>query len=94
MNHLAKNEETGQTRGQKKEVRRKKEAGKAGIKKSKVPPHTTPPPDRPRPAEKMLLIRLGQESGGIREGAAAPHARAPGVILETVRGHQAVVAPE
>ena len=38
LNHLAKNEETGQTRGQKKKVRRKKEAGKAGIKKSKVLP--------------------------------------------------------
>ena len=38
LNHLAKNEETGQTRGQEKRVRRKKEAGKAGIKKSKVPP--------------------------------------------------------
>ena len=38
MNHLAKNEEIGQTRGQKNRVRRKKEVGKAGIKKSKVPP--------------------------------------------------------
>ena len=38
MNHLAKNEEIGQTRGQKKRVRRTKEAGKAGIKKSKAPP--------------------------------------------------------
>ena len=38
MNHLAKNEEIGQTRGQKNRVRRKKEVGKAGIKKSKAPP--------------------------------------------------------
>ena len=55
MNHLAKNEETGQTRCQKKRVRRKKEAGKEGDKKSKVPPYTTPPPDRPPPAENMLI---------------------------------------
>ena len=38
LNHLAKNEEIGQTRGQKNRVRRKKEAGKEGDKKSKVPP--------------------------------------------------------
>ena len=42
----------------KKSVRRKKEAGKAGIKKSKVLPYTTPPPDRPPPAENMLYLNI------------------------------------
>ena len=37
LNHLAKNEEIGQTRGQKNRVRRKKEAGKEKDKKSKFP---------------------------------------------------------
>ena len=44
------------TRCQKKRVRRKKEAGKEGDKKSKVPPYTTPPADRPPPAEIMLFV--------------------------------------
>ena len=63
MNHLAKNEETGQTRGQKKRVRRKNEAGKEGDKKSKVSLYTTPPPGRPRPAENMLFIIILNTGG-------------------------------
>ena len=42
------------TRCRKKRVRTKKEAGKEGNKKSKVPPYTHPPPDRPPTAENML----------------------------------------
>ena len=58
MNHLAKNEEIGQTRGQKNRVRRKKEAGKAGIKKSKVPPLNNSTSRSPAPGGKYVKVIL------------------------------------